>query len=135
MSRIIPTSRGVIDPNNSSTTPLGISATFTSTITDITDYGIGQVTVYSDQDSAEDGLIVEQSTDGVNFDNDDVYSIVGGIGKNFSINLHANYLRIRYTNGTVAQTAFRLTLFYINGRSGHWMHLRVDICIGSSHLA
>ncbi|MGW8300422.1 MAG: hypothetical protein ACWGNO_00055 [Desulfobacterales bacterium] len=110
MSRIIPTSRGVIDPNNSSTTPLGISATFTGTITDITDYGIGYCTVYSDQDSAEDGLVIEQSIDGTNFDTDDVFKIMGGIGKNFAINTHANYLRIRYTNGTVAQTAFRLQL-------------------------
>ena len=110
MSRLLPAARGLIDSNNSSTTTLAGGATFTGTITDITDYGIGFVSVYSDQDSATDGLVIEQSTDGTNFDHSDEYTITGGNGKNFAINLHANYIRVSYTNGGSGQTAFRLQL-------------------------
>lgn len=110
MSRVIPASKGLIDLNNSSNTPLGIGGVYTGTATDITDYGIGYVSVYSDQTSAADGLSIQQSTDGANWDHTDEYTINAGTGKNFAINLHSNYIRIVYTNGTSGQTAFRLQL-------------------------
>lgn len=99
-----------ISSGNSSSTPLTGAGTFTGQWIDITTYGIAYVSVFSDVESAEDGLKVDQSTDGIHADFDDVYSIPAGIGKTFSINPHANYLRVRYINGATDQTEFRLQL-------------------------
>lgn len=110
MSRIIPTvhAHGEIDILNSTATPLTAGATFTGQWVDITNYGIVYVNTYSDVASATDGLEVQQSSDGVNADHDDVYSIDANSAKNFAINPYAQYLRVRYTNGGSNQSAFRL---------------------------
>lgn len=97
-----------ISNNNSTSTPLGIGETFTGDWVDATKYGIAYVSVATDADSAEDGLEVQQSIDEVNADHIDNYTIIGGKHKNFSVNPHAKYLRVLYTNGSVAQTYFRL---------------------------
>jgi hypothetical protein len=103
---------------NSSTTPLGIGATFTGTSEAINGYGIIYVNVYSDQASATDGLKIDQSSDGTNWDHCDEFTIPAATGKNFSINPYAKFVRVRYINGAVAQTDFRLqTIFKVNGKS------------------
>lgn len=118
MSRIVPTpTRGKVDSGNSTTTPLGISGVFTGVWIDTLQYEIIFVNVYADQDSAEDGLCIEQSSDGTNADHDDCFTIPAGIGKNFSINPFARFMRVVFTNGTSAQTAFRLqTLLKSNSK-------------------
>lgn len=110
MSRIIPQSMtiGKVSTLNSSTATLGTGASFTGSWERILNYGIIFINVYSDQASATDGLIIEQSSDGVNADHSDVFSVPAGTGKNFSINPYALYLRVRYTNGASAQGSFRL---------------------------
>lgn len=97
-----------ISNNNSTSTPLGIGETFTGDWVDITKYGIIYVNIATDVDSAEDGLRIIQSSDGVNEDHIDAYSIIGGKHKNFSVNPHSDNLKVEYTNGSVAQTYFRL---------------------------
>jgi len=105
-----------ISPPNSSNTPLDISGTFTGEWIDTTGLGIVYVSAYSDVPSATDGLVIEQSTDGINAHFDDVFTIPAGIGKNFSINPHARFLRVRYINGLIAQTTFALqTKLNLNG--------------------
>ena len=99
---------GTLDANNSTTTPLGISGVFTGTATEVLGGSTIAVSVTSDVASATDGLEVQQSTDSTNWDFCDEYTINAGSAKNFSINPHARYYRIVYTNGTVAQTFFRL---------------------------
>lgn len=99
---------GKIDTNNSTSTPLGISGVFTGLATETLDYGIIFISIYSDVASDTDGLSIQQSTDGTNWDFSDSYSIGAGVDKNFSINPHARYVRVVYTNGIVAQTSFRL---------------------------
>lgn len=109
MSRLVPAhNHGEIDVDNSTATPLGIGATFTGEWVDITEYGIIYVNTYSDVASAADGLSIQQSSDGTNADHDDVFTIGAGSAKNFAVNPYANYYRVVYTNGTVAQTTFRL---------------------------
>lgn len=100
--------KGDVDSNNSTSTPLAGGGSFTGTATDISKYGIVFINVYADVASATDGLVIEQSSDGTNWDHDDSYTIPAGTGKNFSINPYAQYMRIRYTNGAGAQSAFRL---------------------------
>lgn len=105
-----------VSDQNGSDIPLSAGGEFTGEWVKTVSFGIGYVSVYSDVDSAEDGLIVEQSTDGVHAHFDDVFTIIGTKGKNFAINLHAEYLRVRYINGTSDQTDFHLqTIFKKDG--------------------
>jgi hypothetical protein len=99
---------GKVDDSNSSTTPLSGGAAFTGTATEILDYGIVFVSVYADVASATNGLSIEQSSDGTNWDHKDVYTVPAGGTKNYSINPHSRYMRVVYTNGAGAQAAFRL---------------------------
>lgn len=101
-----------VSDQNGSDIPLSAGGEFTGEWVKTVSFGIGYVSVYSDVDSAEDGLIVEQSTDGVHAHFDDVFTIIGTKGKNFAINLHAEYLRVRYINGPSDQTDFHLQTIF-----------------------
>ncbi len=98
--------RGAVDPNNSTDTPLASGAQFLGNPTDILDYGIVFVAVYSDQSGA---LSMQQSCDGTNWDVTDDYNISATHGKTFSIQPACRYFRVVYTNGGLPQTAFRLS--------------------------
>lgn len=93
---------------NSTTTTLGSGAAFTGLAEDIKDYSVVQVNVFADQVSATDGLSVQQSSDGTNWDISDTYTIPASTGKTFSFQVAARYLRIVYTNGGTIQGAFRI---------------------------
>ena len=97
---------------NSSATSLLADAVFTGTATDILDYGFIFVTIFSNVDSATDGLTFQQSSDATNWDNVDNYSYLAGIGKTYSVQPAAKWFRVVYTNGNVGQTAFRLCTVY-----------------------
>ena len=105
---IITEIRGIVSTVNSSNTPLAASASFLGMAEDITDIGIIYVNVFSDVASGIDGLSVQQSSDGTNWDHTDEYTIPAGKGKNFSFNAVATYFRIIYTNGGSGQGVFRL---------------------------
>jgi hypothetical protein len=108
----------VVSTLNSSATPLAAGATFTGTAEAINGYGIIYVNVYSDVASATDGLHIDQSSDGTNWDHCDEFTIPAATGKNFSINPYAKWLRVRYINGGTEQTAFRLqTILKNTGKS------------------
>ena len=93
----------------STATPLAGNGTFTGTSVDILNYSIITVSVISNVASATNGLKIEQSMDGVNWDWDDVYTVPANTGKTFSVQPVAQYFRVRYVNGASAQTTFRLT--------------------------
>jgi len=99
---------GVISTVNSSSTPLGASATFTGTAESTLGFSHITVQVFSDQPSATDGLKVEWSTDGTNFDDDDVFNVPANNGKVFTFGPQSQFFRVRYTNGATPQGAFRL---------------------------
>jgi len=121
---------GDVSAVNSTSTPLpadtgGDDHIFTGDAVDITDVAMITLCVFSDQDSAIDGLVIEQSVDGTNWDHDDKYSITANDGKVFTPNKAAKFARIIYTNRIVEQTEFRLQtiLNYVYGKpSSH----RVD---------
>lgn len=98
---------------NSSSTPLLAGSDFTGTFEDVLGYANVGVTVISDVDSATDGLIVEYSSDGVNVDASDEFTIFASAGgSQFSFGVTTRFFRIRYINGASDQTEFRLqTLF------------------------
>ncbi|RLG44739.1 MAG: hypothetical protein DRN81_03815 [Thermoproteota archaeon] len=101
---------GVVDDNNSTATvldPSGVNV-FTGTSTEILNYGIVFVNVSTDVASATDGLSIQQSSDGTNWDHSDKYTVPAGGNKNYSINPFAKYVRVVYTNGGTIQGHFRL---------------------------
>lgn len=100
--------KGVIDSGNSTSTPLAGGGVFTGSAVDTIDHGIVFVSVYADAASATNGLSIQQSIDGTNWDFSDSYTVGPGLGENYNIIPYARYLRVVYTNGGGAQSTFRL---------------------------
>ncbi len=89
----------------STTTALGASVTFTSASFDVSSAKFIVGSVYADVDGT---LYIEQSPDGTNWDVSSAFSVTGGTGIGFSVEVVAPYARVRYTNGATAQSSFRL---------------------------
>lgn len=106
----------VVSTANSTTSVLAGGAVFTGTSEDVSDFAQILVSVFTSHASATDGLSVQQSSDGTNWDVTDVYTIgatAAGQGKTFSFQPAAKFFRIVYTNGATLQTSFRLqTVFH-----------------------
>ncbi len=109
----IPNLYGFIDSNNSSTTALTSNSVYTGTSVESTDYSSLTVSITTDQSSATNGLSIQFSSDGTNWDiiRGDTIT-VGNPGTAFNTtfryNIEARYYRIIYTNGTTGQSIFRL---------------------------
>ncbi len=103
---------GMVDNGNSYDSAvsgvLGIGGVFTGAAKDILTCGVVFVNISTDQASATDGLSIQQSSDGTNWDHTDDYTVAVGANKNYSINPHSRWFRVVYTNGDVAQGHFRL---------------------------
>lgn len=102
------TNDNLVSTNNSTSTPLGISGVFTGTSDDISSYSAVTIQIYSDKASATDGLSIEFSTDGTNWDEKHTATIAAASERVFTFPTHAQYYRIVYTNGGTGQTVFRL---------------------------
>jgi hypothetical protein len=100
----------LIDANNSTVATLGIGATFTGVGTDVSGYTSVTIQLFADQDSAADGMQFQFSTDNVNWDdsNDFNLDITVSQTRRFQFPVTAQYFRLVYTNGGVAQGAFRV---------------------------
>ena len=97
-----------ISTANSSTTPLANGAAFTGTSESSLLYSAIAVNVFTDKASAANGLQIEQSQDGTNWDIIDSYTVAANTNFSVMVNLVAQNFRIIYTNGGVTQTVFRL---------------------------
>lgn len=102
------TTSGMVSTNNSSTTNITGSAAFTGTSEDVTQYSEMRVSVFSSHASATNGLSIQQSSDGTNWDISDTYTIPVTTGKTFVVPRQAKFFRIVYTNGATTTTSFRL---------------------------
>jgi hypothetical protein len=100
---------GDVSAGNSSVATLSGGATFTGTSESTLEYAVIVVSLYSDVVSATDGLVIQQSKDGTNWDHDDKFTIPAATGKTFSFQPQAEYFRVLYTNGAGAQSTFRLS--------------------------
>jgi hypothetical protein len=103
---------GILDPNNSSTTPLAANGVFTGTAFEVTGFASINVNVYSNVDSATGGVKVEFSPDGTNWDHSHSTSYTAGTGKGYIFNAEYRYARVVYTNGATLQTNFRLQTIF-----------------------
>jgi len=101
-------SSGTIVASNSSISPLTGGGVFTGAAMEITNYAVINVCVYSDVASATNGLTVQFSPDGTNWDHSHSTTYTTGSGKGYIFNAEYRYARVVYTNGATAQGTFRL---------------------------
>lgn len=102
----------ILSTANSSTTPLGAAGVFTGTSEEVKDYSSIEVSVFSNVASGTNGLSLQQSQDGTNWDFSDTYTVSASTGMMISVQPGARYFRIVYTNGAGAQATFRLQVVY-----------------------
>jgi hypothetical protein len=105
-----PGARNIIDANNSTTTPLGISGTFIGTGTDVSAFNSVVIMLFSNQGSTINGMKFQFSTDNVNWDDSLDYTLVAGSTRRFTVAVQAKYFRLNYTNGAIAQSTFRVQI-------------------------
>jgi hypothetical protein len=98
----------VVSTANSTTSVLGAGAAFTGTSEDILAYAMVFVNVFASHASATDGLSIQMSSNGTNWDIVDTYTVAATASKVIAVNPAAQFFRIVYTNGGTLQTSFRL---------------------------
>lgn len=109
---VIATSNGVVSTANSTAVNLGAGVAFTGTFEEVTEHATVMVSVFASHASATDGLSVQFSSDGVNADLLDTFTIPAATGKTFSFGVLAKFYRLVYTNGATLTTSLRIqTLF------------------------
>src|SRR6266568_1628260 len=97
-----------VDTNNSSTATLTANSVFTGTSTSSLNYSTLSVEVFADQVSATNGLSLQQSQNGTNWDTTDTFTVSASTAFTTVVNLIGQFYRIVYTNGTTNQGTFRL---------------------------
>lgn len=90
------------------TTALAANGVYTSPQMSIKGYARITGTMYSDQSGT---LLVNQSSDGVNYDVDSSIALTASTPTSFSVEIVAPYAELKFTNGATAQTTFRLYSF------------------------
>lgn len=104
---------GTVSTSNNTTTPLAISGTFTGTAEDVSQYPSVVVACKSDVAGT---LYIEFSPDGTNWDSSLMYEVAANTNEVHRLAVTRRFVRVRYVNGAVAQTTFRLqTLFGAQG--------------------
>jgi hypothetical protein len=98
----------VVIASNSTTSPLGSGAVFTGAPFEILKYSVVNVGLISNVASATNGVKLEVSPDGINWDHSHSTTYSGGSGTGYIFNCEFKYARVVYTNGASAQSFFRL---------------------------
>ena len=112
---VVQVSNSLVSTANSTIANLAAAAVFTGTSEDISEYSDISVTVFASHATATDGLSLQQSVDGTNWDITDVYSIAAataGNGKIFHLGVSARFYRLVYTNGATLTTALRIQTIF-----------------------
>ena len=105
----------VVNASNSTTATLGSGLTFTGTGVDTTGYSQISIQVFTDQPSATNGLQAQWSKNNSNWDHIHVNTIpitTSGQGESIHLAVDAQFFRIQYTNGSIAQGTFRLSTIF-----------------------
>ena len=100
----------VVDANNSTSTPLGVSGVYTGTSTDVLGYTAISVMLESDVDSATDGMTFQHSSDNTNWHTFSTFTMDVSYSeqRHFQFPVNARYFRVVYTNGGTGQSTFRV---------------------------
>lgn len=112
MSISLASDTNLVSTNNSSTTPLAANGVFTGTSDNVVGYAEAKIYIISNVASATNGLSIQQSNDGTNWDVIDTYTIAAATAKTFGVGIDGSFFRIIYTNGATLQTSFRLQIVY-----------------------
>lgn len=118
----IPNVTGIISTNNATTTPLNASQTYTGTADEVTEFSTVTVSVCTDQNSVDNGLQMQFSSDGIDWGISYDVSVLGGISFTRTLTCVARYFRVVYTNGGTNQTEFCLQTIYSTGKSNKTTH-------------
>jgi hypothetical protein len=95
---------------------------------EILQYGTITVCVFSDRDSATNGLVFEASLDGTNWQTMESYSYKPSEGlESFSMAPSGRYFRVRFVNGVVASTFTRIQTLYRQGYTKSSSHRIGDV--------
>lgn len=99
-------------PLNSTSAPLGIAGVFTGRPQTVDAYSQIRMNGHTD---AAGTLFVEQSINGVVWDFVNEIAVLADTPFTLNVDVEASEMRVRYVNGAVAQTFFRLqTLLYVD---------------------
>lgn len=97
-----------VSTNNSSSATLTANSTFTGTAEDVSHYASISVQVKASHASATNGLSLQFSIDGTNWDFTTSYTISAAAARWVAVPRQARYFRVVYTNGGTNQTYMRL---------------------------
>lgn len=103
---------GVVGTGNSTVEPLAADAVYTGKSDIVKDYADATISFYSDVASAPNGVEVQFSTDNDNWWTDQSFTLGAGETKHLSIEVIAYRMRVKFTNGSTAQTALRIQTIY-----------------------
>lgn len=113
----------LIDPQNSTTTTLGIDGVWVGSWVNTRNFVQAIIDITVDKPSAANGLAIELSNDGVTVVHSHTFNILANTpnGHHYPSELELNFYRLKYTNGAQAQTSFKLfsTLFDAMIEEGH----------------
>lgn len=99
----VTSANGLVSEDNSSSTPLTASGRFTGEWQDTLNYNVIIIGVIADTDSIPNGLEVQWSADGELVTQNDIFSIYSDTGKVFTFSPANRYVRVLYSNGSIAQ--------------------------------
>lgn len=103
------TNDDTVSTNNSTVATLGIGANFTPTADDVLGYTTVTITLFSNVDSATDGMTFQFSSDNSNWDDTNTFTYTAAKGtRRFEFPVTARYFRVNYTNGGTGQGSFRV---------------------------
>lgn len=99
---------GEIISSNSTIISLGANGVFTGPAFEVLKYSVINVGVFSNVASATNGVKVEFSPDGTNWDHSHSTTYTAATGVGYIFNVEYRFARVVYTNGATAQASFRL---------------------------
>lgn len=102
----------LVSTANSSVANIAASGSFIGAAEDVSEYSHITVAIFTSHVSATDGLKLQQSSDGLNWDFGDSFAVPATTGKAFSAPVQAKFFRINYTNGATLTTSFRLQVIF-----------------------
>lgn len=89
-------------------TALTAGSTYNSSPVFVAGYRKINLLAKSDKASATNGLKIQQSIDGTNWDYENTWTLAAATGRVESVEVYGDYVRISFTNGGTNQTYFRL---------------------------
>jgi len=124
----------IVDAGNSTIVTLAAGGVFTGEAIAIDEYISALAMIYSDVDSAVDGVEFQTSVDNVNWDHSHPYFYEANKGLHYEASLPGSYFRLKYTNGSTIQTVFRLSIKLSKGALQDHVH-PIEKTIDGEHPA